>query len=102
MLCNRSLKKGDAYWKHREYYTDEDDGKFSTLDWNECSRCKYREEDQAFRRMDLHMRCAHPSGHVVYEGNPDDYNGYVCLICCEQHLIKDGDVYTTADEGDWK
>lgn len=95
MRCNKPIKKGHSYWRNREYYTDEDDGKFSTFDWNECSRCKYREKDRAFRMMDLHMRCAHPSGHVVYEGDPDNYNGYVCLICNEQHLIKNGDVYTT-------
>jgi hypothetical protein len=46
----------------------------------------------------LHTRCSHPPGFVHYEGDPNDYNGYVCGICNEKHLIKRGDVYTASIE----
>ena len=99
-ICNTHFKKGDCYWKDKRYYND-DEG-FGSVEWHYCPRCKYKEEDRAFRMMDLHMRCSHPPAFVHFEGDPDDYNGYVCTICSENHLIKRGDVYTTAiKENEW-
>ncbi|WP_145413770.1 hypothetical protein [Paenibacillus xylanexedens] len=100
IFCNTRFKKGDCYWKYKVYIREET---FSTHEWHWCPRCKYKEEDRAFRMMDLHMRCSHPPKFVHYEGDPNDYNGYVCGICSETHLIKNGEVYKASiDEVVWE
>lgn len=87
ICCGKSFKKGDPYWRHRQVWTDDYDGKISGFTHHICPRCKYQEEDRERRSRNLQERCRHPE-HMVemqYSYIPGEAvmqpDHYACRIC---------------------